>query len=94
MGRAILKELSVEEFANTITHGFGLVLSVAGFAALVILASLRGDPLLIIACVVYGLSLIVLYAASTIYHGTTSAELKHKLRLVDHCSIYLLNTGS
>lgn len=94
MERAILKELSVEEFANTITHGFGLVLSVAGFVALVILASLRGDPLLIIACVVYGLSLIVLYAASTIYHGTTSAELKHKLRLVDHCCIYLLIAGS
>ncbi len=94
MERAILKELSVEEFANTVTHGFGLVLSVAGFAVLVILATLRGDPLLIAACVVYGLSLIVLYAASTIYHGTTSAELKHKLRLVDHCCIYLLIAGS
>jgi hemolysin III len=94
MERAILKELSVEEFANTITHGFGLALSVAGFAALVILASLRGAPLLIAGCVVYGLSLIVLYAASTIYHGTTSPGLKHKLQLVDHCCIYLLIAGS
>ena len=94
MERAILKELSVEEFANTITHGFGLVLSALGFAALVVLASLRGDPLLIAACLVYGLSLIVLYAASTIYHGTTSSELKHRLRLVDHCCIYLLIAGS
>lgn len=94
MERAILKELSVEEFANTVTHGFGLVLSIAGFAALVILASLRGDPLLTAACVVYGLSLIVLYAASTVYHGTSSPELKHKLRLVDHCCIYLLIAGS
>ena len=94
MERAILKELSVEEFANTVTHGFGLALSVAGFAALVILASLRGDPLLITGCVVYGLSLVVLYAASTIYHGTTSPELKHKLQLVDHCCIYLLIAGS
>lgn len=89
-----LNELSVEEFANTITHGFGLVLGVAGFIALVILASLRGDVLLIAACVVYGVSLIVLYAASTIYHGTTSPELKHALRLVDHCCIYLLIAGS
>ncbi|MEO5860702.1 MAG: hemolysin III family protein [Pyrinomonadaceae bacterium] len=94
MHRVILKELSVEEFANTITHGLGLVLSVAGFAALVILASLRGDPVLIAACVVYGLSLIVLYTASTIYHGTTSPTLKHKLQLVDHCCIYLLIAGS
>lgn len=94
MERAILKELSVEEFANTVTHGFGLVLSIAGFAALLILATVRADPLLISACVVYGLSLIVLYGASTIYHGTTSVELKHKLRLVDHCCIYLLIAGS
>ena len=94
MERAILKELSVEEFANTVTHGFGLALSVAGFAALVILASLRGDQLLITGCVVYGLSLVVLYAASTIYHGTTSPELKHRLQLVDHCCIYLLIAGS
>src|SRR5687768_16699329 len=94
MERAILKELSVEEFANTVTHGFGLILSVAGFVALLILGSLRGDPLLIAACVVYGLSLIILYAASTIYHGTTSAELKHRLRLVDLCCIYLLIAGS
>jgi hemolysin III len=42
---------------------------------------------------VYGLSLIILYAASTIYHGTISAELKHKLQLVDHCCIYLLIAG-
>jgi len=94
MERAILKELSVEEFANTVTHGFGLVLSIAGLAALVILASLRGDPLLIAGCVVYGLSLVILYTASTIYHGTSSLELKHKLRLVDHCCIYLLIAGS
>jgi hemolysin III len=92
--RPVLKDLSVEEFANTITHGFGLALSIAGFAALVILASLRGDPMLIAGCVIYGLSLIILYAASTIYHGTTSPELKHKLRLVDHCCIYLLIAGS
>jgi hemolysin III len=94
MKRAILKELSVEEFANTVTHGLGLVLSIAGFVALLILAALRDDPVLIAACLVYGISLIVLYAASTIYHGTTSAELKHKLRLVDHCCIYLLIAGS
>lgn len=94
MERAILKELTVEEFANTVTHGFGLVLSIAGFAALLVLAILRGDPPLIAGCVVYGLSLIILYAASTVYHGTTSAELKHKLRLVDHCCIYLLIAGS
>lgn len=94
MERAILKELSVEEFANTITHGFGLLLSVAGFAVLLVMASLRGDPLLIAGCVVYGLSLIILYAASTCYHGTNCELTKKKLQLVDHCCIYLLIAGS
>ncbi len=89
-----LNELSVEEFANTLTHGFGLVLSVAGFFALLVMAGLRGEPLLIAACIVYGVSLVVLYAASTIYHGTTSVELKQRLRIVDHCCIYLLIAGT
>jgi hemolysin III len=89
-----LRKLSVEEFANTVTHGFGLVLSVAGFIALVVLAVLRDDAALIAGCVVYGLSLIILYAASTLYHGTTSSETKHILKIVDHCCIYLLIAGS
>lgn len=89
-----LNELSVEELANTLTHGFGLVLSVAGFVGLVILAILNGNPFLIIGCVVYGLSLIVLYTASTIYHGTSAPELKRVLKIVDHCCIYLLIAGS
>jgi hemolysin III len=94
MIRAQLRELPVEELANTITHGLGLVLSIAGFVALVVLAGLRGDPMLIVGCVVYGLSLVVLYGASTIYHSTTSLELKKRLQIVDHCCIYLLIAGS
>ena len=94
MIRSKLQALSVEEFANTITHGFGLVLSVAGFIALVILAGLKGDPILIAGCIVYGLSLVVLYAASTMYHVATSPELKKSLQIVDHCCIYLLIAGS
>ncbi len=94
MLRAKLHYLSVEEFANTITHGFGLVLSVAGFFALIVLAGLRGNPVLIAGVVIYGLSLVVLYAASTIYHSTTSEKLKKQLQIVDHCCIYLLIAGS
>lgn len=94
MIHARLKELSVEEFANTITHGFGLVLSVVGFIVLLFLAVSRGGPMLVASCVVYGISLVTLYTASTVYHGTTSLELKRKLQLVDHCCIYLLIAGS
>ena len=89
-----LNELSVEELANTITHGFGLALSIAGFVALIFVAAMSGGRLLLATCVVYGLSLVILYAASTLYHSTTSPELKNALRLVDHCCIYLLIAGS
>lgn len=94
MIRKRLNELPIEELANTLTHGFGLVLSVVGFVVLTVLAGLRGDPWHILSCVVYGSSLVILYAASTIYHGTTSPKLKKTLQIVDHCCIYLLIAGS
>ena len=94
MVKARLKELTVEEFANTITHGFGLVLSIAGFLLLVILASVHGDFWYILSSLVYGASLVTLYAASTFYHSAVSPELKRKLQILDHCGIYLLIAGS
>jgi hemolysin III len=89
-----LKDLPVEEVANTITHGLGLLLSILGFAVLVVLASLRGDAMLITGCIIYGTSLVVLYGASTVYHSATRPERKELLRLLDHCCIYLLIAGS
>ena len=91
---AKLQHLSVEELANTITHGVGLFLSVIGFFVLVVMALLHGGPALIASSIVYGVSLVVLYAASTSYHSTSSPELKRKLQIVDHCCIYLLIAGS
>jgi hemolysin III len=88
------ENLSIEEVANTITHGFGLFLSIVGFVLLVVMASVKGDAWHIAASVVYGLSLVVLYAASTFYHGATSPRLKAILQIVDHCCIYLLIAGS
>ena len=88
------QELSIEECANTITHGLGLFLSVIAFFVILVLASLRGGKLLIASCAVYGVSLIILYAASTIYHGTVSPERKRQLQVLDHCCIYLLIAGS
>ena len=92
--KAKLSVLPIEELANTITHGFGLFLSVIGFVVLVVLASLNGDKWSMLSCVVYGLSLIVLYAASTFYHSTTSHRAKKNLQVVDHCCIYFLIAGS
>ena len=89
-----LQNIPIEELANTITHGFGLALSVAGFAFLVILAGIKGDFWHILSSVIYGSSLVTLYAASTFYHGASSPQLKYKLQIVDHCCIYLLIAGS
>lgn len=91
---ARLEKLSVEEVANSLTHGFGLLLSIAGFLFLVSLAAYKGDGWHIASSIIYGASLVTLYAASTCYHGAVSSKLKHKLQLVDHCCIYLLIAGS
>ena len=94
MLKARLDNLTVEELANTITHGFGLVLSVAGFVLLVVLASMQNDFRMLASSLLYGLSLVVLYAASTCYHGATAPRLKKRLQIVDHCCIYVLIAGT
>ena len=94
MVRARLKLLSVEEIANTLTHGVGLILSLAGLVLLVILSLTNPDRWHIASSLIYGLSLVTLYAASTFYHLAISETAKRKLQLIDHCCIYLLIAGS
>ena len=86
--------MTAEEVANTITHGFGLVLSLAGMAILLILAWRTGNYWHKVSCAIYGASMVLLYAASTFYHGATSPRAKDALRVADHCGIYLLIAGS
>ena len=85
---------SVEELANAITHGIGLILSVAGFSILLVLAVLRGGRLQIVSCAVYGTTLVCVYAASTLYHTLPWPRAKRALRIFDHCTIYLLIAGT
>jgi hemolysin III len=59
-----------------------------------VLTGLKGDVLSITGCLIYGLSLVILYAASTIYHSTTSPKMKRRMQIADHCGIYLLIAGS
>lgn len=83
-----------EEWWNALTHGVGLAASVIGLPALILVASARGDRLEVIACTVFALSLVTLYAASTIYHALPSSPAKRVLRVIDHVAIYLLIAGS
>ncbi len=86
--------LHPEEIANSLTHGFGLVLSLAGLVALIVVAVQHGNAVSIVSCCVYGATLVCLYAASTAYHSVVSEKRKHVLQIVDHCCIYLLIAGT
>lgn len=89
-----------EEIANTLTHGLGTVLAVIGTIVLLFAAGASGAPYALAACAVYGATMIVLYLASTLYHGAgiqrTSDEAPPRLRLraFDHIAIFLLIAGT
>lgn len=83
-----------EERANALTHAAGLVAAVVAAVVLVIMAALEGDVWEIVGVSVFATSLIALYAASTVYHAVRDPALKLRLRVLDHCAIYLLIAGS
>lgn len=83
-----------EELVNSMTHGLGLVLSVAGLVILVVLAAVRGTPRHVVSVSVYGATLVLLYAASTLYHAFRSPRLKRVFKIIDHSAIYLLIAGT
>jgi hemolysin III len=94
MAKSEVERLTVEEIANCVTHGVGLLLSVAGFVVLVALALLYGDTLHVVSGGVYGASLVTLYLASTVYHGARQPRVKQFFQVLDHCCIYLLIAGT
>ena len=79
---------------NSVTHLVGTVLSVAGLATLVTMASMERDPYKIVSFAVYGAMLLVLYTISTLYHWVRSPRAKAVLQKCDHSAIYLLIAGS
>jgi len=83
-----------EEIANVITHGLGLALSVAALVLLVVFASLQADAWKIVSFSIYGVSLVVLYLASTLFHGAKNLRKKVKLNKFDHSAIYVLIAGT
>lgn len=83
-----------EELANSITHGIGAALSVAGLTVLVVLAAIHGDVWRVVSFSIYGGCLTILYLVSTLYHGFRRPKLKHIFRILDHSAIYLLIAGT
>ena len=83
-----------EERLNIITHGFGLVMSCIAFPFLVVKSQDYEGFWKPVSLLIYGLSLIVLYAASTLYHSAKDPIRRRKLNIFDHAAIYILIVGT
>jgi hemolysin III len=83
-----------EEFANALTHGLGATAALAGGAVLITLAARFGDAWQLAGATVFGICLLLLYIASTLYHATRAPVMKARLKVFDHCAIYLLIAGT
>ncbi len=83
-----------EDVANAVTHGAGLLMAIAAVPVLLVLAALRGTPIHVASFAVYGASLVLVYATSTLYHVARQPRLKHLFRILDHAAIYLLIAGT
>lgn len=82
-----------EELFNTLTHGLGALLGVAGLILLFVFRDTE-KPWSLLSVIIYGLSVIILFSASTLYHAFSDEKKKHYFRILDHISIYLLIAGT
>lgn len=82
------------EIGNLVTHAAGLGLAVSGAIFLFAKSAATHDGVRIASFIVYGISLIILYASSTIYHSLWDARAKKVLRRLDHSAIYMLIAGT
>jgi hemolysin III len=85
---------ATEEHINIITHAIGFFTSTVALALLVARASLHGDVWHIVSFSIFGASLMTLYAASTFYHRAKTPEIRNRLKIFDHASIYVLIAGT
>ena len=85
---------SKEEIANYLTHGFGLWLSMVGFVVLLRLVLHEPDFWRQTSFIVYGISVMILFAASTLYHASLKPATKKVLRIMDHIAVYILIAGT
>ncbi len=83
-----------EEIANSITHGFGAILSLIALVLLIYKSVFQGTVCHVISCSFYGGSLLLLYVVSTLYHAITHQTAKKVFRRLDHICIYLLIFGT
>ncbi|HYC69833.1 MAG TPA: hemolysin III family protein [Opitutaceae bacterium] len=83
-----------ETIADWLTHGLGLVLSIAGLTLLIVFSSQRGDAWHVVTFTVFGLTLLLLYTVSTVHHLLAAGRAKQVFRKLDHAAIFLLLAGT
>ncbi|WP_166206110.1 PAQR family membrane homeostasis protein TrhA [Cognatiluteimonas telluris] len=83
-----------EEIANSISHGLGLALAIAGLPWLLVNAAQSQSGLSIAGAATFGASVVLLYLASTLYHAIPHARIKERMQRLDHAAIYLLIAGT
>ncbi len=92
--RAIVVTAEQEEFASFVTHGIGLAGALAGASQLTLAALSSANPLKQCGLLVFGASMVAVYAASTIYHAISDRRLKDLARVADHSAIFLMIAGT
>ena len=83
-----------EEIFNSVSHGVGVLLSIAALVLLIVFAAIYSDGYGLASALVYGISLILLYTMSMVYHIVQNEKGKKVLRIFDHCSIFILIAGT
>ena len=83
-----------EEIANSVSHGVGVLLGIAALVLLIVMAVSHGGGVRLAAAIIMGVSLIIEYLFSTLYHALAPEKAKAVFRVLDHCGIYLLIAGS
>ena len=83
-----------EEIFNSVSHGVGVCLSIAALVLLIVFAVFNGSGYAMAGALVYGISLILLYSMSMVYHIVRGPVAKKVLRIFDHCSIFILIAGT
>jgi hemolysin III len=83
-----------ETIANSVTHGLGFAASLFALPLLIVSSMRNGDALQVTGAATFGLSLILLYAASTVYHSFPESPSTRLFRVIDHSAIFILIAGS
>ena len=83
-----------EEIINIWTHFIGFILAIVALVLLTLKAWEQENSLRLICFVVFGVSMVILYLASTLYHNSKTAKLRYRLNILDHAAIYVLIAGT